>query len=107
MISEVYFLSRNTKRSLLRFGTFNVDQSKGPHSSGVIGHGSQQSREALPCSWSERCECCHSEGHPALLLVLAVLQEPCDWSEIRRCHTQEQKVADGEREQKCRFRKPS
>ena len=68
--------------------------SKGPHLSDLIGHGSQPTSESLPGSLSERCGRWHSDGHPALLLVLSVLHEPSDWSELRCFHTQD--VADGE-----------
>ena len=71
----------------------------------MIGQGSPLNCEALPGSLSERSGWRHSEGHPALLLVLSVLQEPSDWSEVRRCHTQDQEVPEGGRGQKRTFRK--
>ena len=78
-------------------------QSRRPLRSDLIGKGSQPHSEALPGSLGERGWCWHSEGHPAALLVLSVLQEPSDLSKQSRCHTPEQEVADGERRQKIHF----
>ena len=59
-------------------------QSKGPPRSDLNGHGSQP----------------HSEFPP---LVLSVLKELRDWSELRRSHTQDQEVAEWERGQENTF----
>ena len=74
--------------------------SKQPDLSDLIGQVSQPDGETLPASLSDvDVGCRHSEGSPAVLLVLSVLQEPGDWLELRRSRTQE--VPDwGERTEK-------
>ena len=64
---RVYFLFRNTKRSLPRdnVGSLNVDHR---------------------VEW-------HSESHLSLLFLLSLVQQPSDCSELRPIHKQKQKVA--------------
>ena len=104
------FLFENYQECLLRdsLGSFKVDcrvKDLLCYDQTLPEH--LQTHKALPGSLSERCGCWHSEGYLTLLLVLSVLQKPCDWSDLRRCHTQDTEETDGERGQSSTFRKHS